>query len=108
MEGEKNQNWHKPGAGVPALVCAGEWGVSTVEFSRKMMKQLVGLLCPAAALVWGVQHSVQLMGWLRVFLGIVQPFCWAAPLRSCSTCRCGPLSASCCAAGTAPAVRCPC
>ena len=46
----------------------------TVEFSRKMMKQLVGLLCLAAALVWGVQHSVQLMGWLRVFLGIVQPF----------------------------------
>ena len=37
----------------------------TVEFSRKMMKQLVGLLCLAAALVWGVQHSVQLMGWLR-------------------------------------------
>ena len=38
------------------------------------MKQLVGLLCLAAALVWGVQHSAQLAGWLGVFLGIVRPF----------------------------------
>lgn len=45
-----------------------------MEFSRKMMKQLVGLLCLAAALVWGVQHSAQLAGWLGVFLGIVRPF----------------------------------